>query len=86
LCLTWNKTRDYEGASFATKNVFETYVYVYYGKIQDVQVNLHAAQALADAIEPVVHADVTLGGLVIGTLCTQNETWRHQQDGLIADG
>jgi len=53
--------------------VFETYVYVYYGKIQDVQVNLHAAQALADAIEPVVHADVTLGGLVIGTLCTQNE-------------
>lgn len=68
-----NKQRGWEGASLGTRNVIETYVYVYYGKIQDVQTNLHAAQTLADAIEPVVHADVTLGGLVIGTLCTQNE-------------
>jgi hypothetical protein len=68
-----NKTREWEGASLGTRNVFETYVYVYYGKIQDVQVNLHAAQTLADAIEPVVHANITLGGIVIGTLCTQNE-------------
>lgn len=68
-----NKKRDWEGASLATRNEFETYVYVYYGKLQDAQVNLHAAQTLADAIEPVVQADVTLGGIVIGTLCTQNE-------------
>lgn len=56
-----------------TQNIFETYVYVYFGKVQDVQVNLHAAQALADAIEPVVQADITLGGIVTWTLCTQNE-------------
>ena len=68
-----NKQRGWEGASLATRNTFETYVYVYYGKIQDVQVNLHAAQTLADAIEPVVQTDITLGGLVIATLCTQNE-------------
>jgi len=68
-----NKQRGWEGASLATRNTIETYVYVYYGKLQDAQVNLHAAQTLADAIEPVVQADVTLGGLVIGTLCVQNE-------------
>lgn len=68
-----NKTREYEGASGATRNTFETYVYVYFGKVQDVQTNLHGAQTLADAIEPVVQADLTLGGIVIGTLCVQNE-------------
>jgi hypothetical protein len=56
-----------------TENTFETYVFVYFGKVQDVQQNLHAAQALADAIEPVVQTDMTLGGIVIWTLCTQNE-------------
>jgi hypothetical protein len=68
-----NKTREWQGASLTTMNTFETYVFVYYGKVQDVQQNLHAAQTLADAIEPVVQADVTLGGIVIGTLCIQNE-------------
>jgi len=68
-----NKQREFQGASLRTQNTFETYVYVYYGKIQDVQQNLHAAQTLADAIEPIVQADMTLGGLVIWTLCTQNE-------------
>ena len=68
-----NKQREFQGASLTTMNTFETYVYVYFGKIQDVQQNLHAAQTLADAIEPVVQADMTLGGLVIWTLCIQNE-------------
>jgi hypothetical protein len=68
-----NKSREFQGASLMTENLIETYVYVYYGKIQDVQANLHAAQALADAIEPVVHADQTLGGLTIWVLCQQNE-------------
>jgi|SRR5215469_1060307 len=68
-----NKTREFQGASLRTMNTFETYVFVYFGKVQDVQQNLHAAQTLADAIEPVVQADMTLGGLVIWTLCTQNE-------------
>jgi hypothetical protein len=68
-----NKTREFQGASLRTLNTFETYVYVYFGKLQDVQQNLHAAQTLADAIEPVVHTDMTLGGIVIWTLCIQNE-------------
>lgn len=74
VCVTpGNKSRAFAGASLMTENTFETYVFVYFGKVQDVQQNLHAAQALADAIEPVVQTDMTLGGIVIWTLCTQNE-------------
>ena len=68
-----NKQREFQGASLMTANTFETYVFVYYGKVQDVQLNLHSAQTLADAIEPVVQADITLGGIVTWTICTQNE-------------
>jgi|SRR5246127_4956399 len=74
VCITpGNKRREYQGASLMTLNTFETYVFVYFCKIQDIQQNLHGAQTLADAIEPIVQADLTLGGIVIGTLCTQNE-------------
>jgi len=74
VCVTpGNKTREFQGASLMTLNTFETYVFVYYGKIQDVQQNLHGAQALADALEVVVHTDITLGGIVTATLCIQNE-------------
>lgn len=68
-----NKTREFQGASLMTENLFETYVFVYYGKIQDVQANLHGAQTMADALEATVHQDITLGGIVTWTLCTQNE-------------
>lgn len=81
-----NKTREWQGASFTTMNHFETYVYVYYGKIQDAQVNLHSAQTLADAIEPVVQQDVTLGGIVIGTLCVQNEPGMINKQGSLMMG
>jgi hypothetical protein len=67
------KGREFQGATLMTQNIFETYVYVYFGKVQDVQQNLHGSQTLADAIEPIVQADMTLGGIVISTLCTQNE-------------
>lgn len=68
-----NKTREFQGATFRTLNTFETYILAYYGKIQDVQQNLHAATTLADAIETLVHSDLKLGGNVIYVLCTQNE-------------
>lgn len=68
-----NKSREFQGASLRTLNTFETYVFVYYGKIQDVQENLHGAQTMADALEPIIQFDMTLGGIVTSTLCTQNE-------------
>lgn len=74
LCVSpGNKKREFQGASFRTLNTFETYILVYYAKIQDVQQNLHGTTVLADAIEDVVHSDLTLGGNVVAVLCTQNE-------------
>jgi hypothetical protein len=67
------KKRQFQGATFRTLNDIETYVLVYFGKIQDVQANLHGATQLADSIETLVHSDLTLGGNVIAVLCTQNE-------------
>jgi hypothetical protein len=81
-----NKSREFQGASLMTQNTFETYVYVYFGKIQDVQENLHSAQALADSIEPVVHANMTLGGTVIWTLCIQNEPGMVNKQGSLMMG
>jgi hypothetical protein len=67
------KHREFHGASLQTMNTFETLVYVYYCKLQDVQLNTHGCVALADAIEKQVHSDITLGGNVISILCEQNE-------------
>ena len=80
------KTREFQGASLTTLNTFETFVFVYYGKIQDVQVNWHGAQALADAIEPVVQTDMTLGGIVTSTLCTLNEPGMINKSGSLMMG
>ncbi len=74
LCVSpGTKKREFQGTTFRTLNTIETYVWVYYGKIQDIQVNLHAATALADSIETLVHSDLTLGHNVIAVLCIQNE-------------
>lgn len=67
------KKREFQGATFRTLNTIETYVLVYFGVIQDIQLNLHAATTLADAIETLVHSDLKLGGNVTAVLCTQNE-------------
>ena len=68
-----NKRRQFSGATFRTQNTIETYVWVYYGKIQDIQANTHAAVSLAESIELLVHGDLKLGGNVIAVLCTQFE-------------
>lgn len=67
------KTREFQGASFRTLNVFEIMVLIYFDKIQDVQANLHGCAILSDAVETWIHGDLTLGGNVTSTLCTQSE-------------
>lgn len=74
LCVSpGTKKREFQGASYRTLNTIETYVWVYFGKIQDIQANLHGATTLADAIETLIHSDLTLGGNVVAVLCTQSE-------------
>lgn len=67
------KKREFSGATFRTLNQIETYVMVYFGAIQDTQINVHGATQLADGIETLVHSDLKLGGNVIAVLATQNE-------------
>jgi hypothetical protein len=81
-----NKQRQFQGATFRTLNTFETYILVYYGKIQDVQANLHSVTLLADNIETLVHSDLLLGGNVFSVLCTQNEPGMISKAGALLMG
>jgi hypothetical protein len=74
LCVTPGVTkREFRGATFRTLNTIETYVLVYWGKITDIQQNLHNAQHLADQVVFTVHSDLKLGGLVTAVLCTESD-------------
>ncbi|SRR5216684_1021477 len=44
---------------------FRTFVMVYYGKVQDQQLNVHASLGLANQIKRLMNADPTLGGNAI---------------------
>lgn len=81
-----NKRREFAGASYRTMNTFETYVLIYYGKIQDIQANLHASTAIADSVETLVHSDLTLGGNVISVICTQDEPGMVTKSGVLMVG
>jgi hypothetical protein len=48
---------------------FQTFVMVYFGKIQDAQSNKHQSLQLANGIKRFMNADITLGGNAIDTMC-----------------
>jgi hypothetical protein len=49
---------------------FQTFIMVYYGKIQDAQQNTHQSLILANTIKHLFNQDFTLGGNVIDTFCS----------------
>lgn len=67
------KVRNPAGAPRRVENTFECFVMVLAGQVQDVQLNLHTAGQLAESIETVLHADPTLGGIVINALVARTE-------------
>jgi hypothetical protein len=64
------KTREIEGAPRRSRNTLKCYLVLYHSKIQDVQRNSEEVDQLAEALETKVHADPTMGGLVIHSLVT----------------
>lgn len=58
------KNRDLQGANRRTENTITIYVIVYHSEIRSPQSNRKDADALAEAIEAVLHLDPTLGGYV----------------------
>jgi hypothetical protein len=64
---------------------FQTFVMVYYGKIRDMQQNIHASLTIAKKIKNFVHADFNLGGNVIDCLCTAIEPGVAVKGGALLD-
>jgi hypothetical protein len=69
-----NRRRDLQGVSFRTDNNFTLYIYVYHSKLQDNQLTRKEAQQISEAIETLLHGDPQLGGNVIHSYCTLNES------------
>jgi hypothetical protein len=68
------RPRTLEGASYRSLNNFVLYIFVYHAKLQDNQLTRKEAQQVSEAIEDLLHADPQLGGLVIHSFCTNNES------------
>lgn len=69
-----NRQRALQGVSYRTDNNFTIYILVYHAMLQDNQVTRKEVQQLAEAIETLLHADPTLGGNVIHSFCSLNES------------
>jgi hypothetical protein len=64
---------------------FQTFVMVYYGKIQDQQQNVHASLTLAEQVELFMNSDITLGGIAIDCLCTAKQPGVAVKGGALID-
>jgi len=67
-------TLDESAAARKISIEFRLFFLVYFAFIQSPQDNRRGADALAEAIETIVHTDRTLGGLVIHGYCTDVES------------
>lgn len=65
------KTNTLKSAFRVIAIEFKVYVLLYHGSVTSPQDNRRAADALAEAVETLIHADRTLGGLV--THCMVDE-------------
>ena len=64
------KRRELQGSPRRVENTLRCYLLLYHSKIQDIQKNNEEVDQLAESLEKLVHADPTLGGLVIHSLVT----------------
>lgn len=62
------KTRELNGAPRRTEVMLFVQVLLFVGRIQDVQVNRKEVDAMSESVEAALHADATLGGIVIHSL------------------
>lgn len=75
ICVDPNvRRRDLQGVSFRTDNNFVIHILVYHSKLQDNQLTRKEAQQISEAIETLLHQDPQLGGLVIHSFCSLNES------------
>jgi hypothetical protein len=65
------KRRDFNGAPRRTQIDFEVFVLIYYGTIQDTQINRAQTDAIAELVEARLHNALTCDGLVISSLVSE---------------
>jgi hypothetical protein len=70
---TGDKLRELNGVPRRTKVTMTLYLMIYHSKVQDTQISRREVEALAEAVELLLHADRTLGGLVIHCMVTTIE-------------
>lgn len=69
-----SKSRVLNGAPRRTMTTFEVFVMIYHARVQDTQVTRKEADALAEAIEDLIHQDRTLGGGLIHCMVDKVES------------
>jgi hypothetical protein len=65
------KARELVGVPRRTQVDMDVHVLVYYGKIQDVQLNRREGDLLPEAVEARLHEDPTCGGLVTNSMVSR---------------
>jgi hypothetical protein len=78
---TDNKAREIDGAPRRTLNTLTGYIIVYHSPVSDVQKTRRDVDLMAEAIEKLVHADSTMGGLVIHSLVTEIQSGYQNRPG-----
>lgn len=66
--------RELQGASHRTLNTMSVYILVYHGQMTDMATKKLECNQLAEAIVDKLHAELTLGGLVIHGFCPSSES------------
>lgn len=67
------KARRYKGVPRVYTVGFESYVTVYTERLQDTQQSVKDTLQLAESAETILHADATLGGLVVDSFTSQGD-------------
>jgi hypothetical protein len=67
------KSRELNGVPRRIKNTFDVFINIYFSKVGPIALNHQGSDQLAEAVEALVHADITLDGLVIDSLVILNE-------------
>ena len=78
-----NKRREFNGAPRRTRIDFELYVLVYYGMVQDTQLNRAEVERLAEVVETRLHHALTCDGLVINSLVASVESGAANKGGAL---
>jgi hypothetical protein len=68
-----SKGREFAGAPLRTRVTFQVFLMVYQEKLQDTQANLRESMTLTEAIEALLHQDISMGGICQSSMVEQTE-------------